>query len=95
MPRIQFANGSFPFLLGVFLICMCGLMLQITETRVMSVIAFYHMAVFAISMAFSINTSLWLGGLCYILIAPIAAHLLLMTRQGAGELSGAARAEAH
>jgi hypothetical protein len=48
-----------------------------------------------ISMAFSINTSLWLGGACYLLIAPIAAHLLSMTRQTEGGLSVAARAEAH
>jgi spermidine synthase len=39
------------FLLGLFLVCMCGLMLQITETRILSVIAFYHLAFFAISMA--------------------------------------------
>jgi hypothetical protein len=51
MPRIKLSNSAFPFLFGVFLICMCGLMLQIAETRVMSVIAFYHMAFFAISMA--------------------------------------------
>ncbi|MDB5398402.1 MAG: hypothetical protein JWQ55_420 [Rhodopila sp.] len=40
-----------PFLAGLFLLCMCGLMLQITETRILSVIAFYHLAFFAISMA--------------------------------------------
>src|SRR5712671_945611 len=40
-----------PFFLGVFLICMCGLMLQIVETRLISVIAWYHLAFFAISMA--------------------------------------------
>jgi hypothetical protein len=51
MPRTQLPHGAFSFLFGVFLICMCGLMLQIVETRVMSVIAFYHMAFFAISMA--------------------------------------------
>src|ERR1700733_5860196 len=39
------------FLIGVFLICMCGLMLQIIETRILSVIAYYHLAFFAISMA--------------------------------------------
>src|SRR3954447_20705684 len=39
------------FLAGLFLLCMCGLMLQITETRILSVIAFYHLAFFAISMA--------------------------------------------
>src|SRR5258708_31689625 len=40
-----------PFFLGVFLICMCGLMLQIVETRLISVILWYHLAFFAISMA--------------------------------------------
>ena len=39
------------FLAGLFLICMCGLMLQIIETRILSVIAYYHLAFFAISMA--------------------------------------------
>jgi hypothetical protein len=40
-----------PFLGGVFLICSCGLMLQIVETRLISVILWYHLAFFAISMA--------------------------------------------
>ncbi len=40
-----------PFLIGVFLTCSCGLMLQIVETRLISVILWYHMAFFAISMA--------------------------------------------
>src|SRR4051794_15649198 len=39
------------FLAGLFLICMCGLMLQILETRLLSVIACYYLAFFAISMA--------------------------------------------
>jgi hypothetical protein len=39
------------FLAGVFLTCMCGLMLQIMETRVLSVIGYYHLAFFAISVA--------------------------------------------
>jgi hypothetical protein len=39
------------FLAGLFLICMCGLMLQIIETRILSVIAWYHLAFFSISMA--------------------------------------------
>src|SRR4051795_6079987 len=39
------------FLIGLFLFCMCGLMLQVIETRMLSVIAFYHLAFFAISMA--------------------------------------------
>jgi hypothetical protein len=41
-----------PFLAGLFLLCMCGLMLQITETRILSVIAFYHLAFFATVCAF-------------------------------------------
>jgi hypothetical protein len=39
------------FLPGLFLICMCGLMLQIMETRLLSVMAWYCLAFFAISMA--------------------------------------------
>jgi hypothetical protein len=39
------------FLCGLFLICMCGLMLQVLETRILSVITYYHMAFFAISLA--------------------------------------------
>jgi hypothetical protein len=39
------------FLTGLFLICMCGLMLQIIETRILSVISWYHLAFFSISMA--------------------------------------------
>ena len=39
------------FLTGLFLICMCGLMLQIMETRLLSVMAWYYLAFFAISMA--------------------------------------------
>ena len=39
------------FLIGLFLICMCSLMLQIMETRLLSVMAWYYLAFFAISMA--------------------------------------------
>jgi SAM-dependent methyltransferase len=39
------------FLAGLFLICMCVLMLQIIETRLLSVMAWYYLAFFAISMA--------------------------------------------
>jgi len=39
------------FLVGVFLTCMCGLMLQIIETRVLSVLANYTLAFVAISVA--------------------------------------------
>jgi len=39
------------FLVGVFLTCMCGLMLLIIETRVLSVLANYTLAFVAISIA--------------------------------------------
>src|SRR3974390_3604535 len=39
------------FLFGVLLTCMCGLMLQIMETRALSVIVYYHLAFFAIGVA--------------------------------------------
>jgi hypothetical protein len=39
------------FLGGVLLTCMCGLMLQIMETRIFSVIAYYHLAFLAIGIA--------------------------------------------
>jgi hypothetical protein len=39
------------FLTGLFLICMCVLMLQIAETRLLSVMVWYYLAFFAISMA--------------------------------------------
>ena len=39
------------FFAGLFLICMCGLMLQIIETRILSVITWYYLAFLAISMA--------------------------------------------
>ena len=51
MPDVVTRRGIIPFLLGVFFICMCALMLQIVETRVISVIVYYYMAFFAISMA--------------------------------------------
>jgi hypothetical protein len=42
---------KFTFLVGLFILCMCVLMMQIIETRVLSVISYYHLAFFAISMA--------------------------------------------
>jgi len=39
------------FLAGLFVLCSCVLMLQIVETRILSVISYYHLAFFAISMA--------------------------------------------
>jgi len=49
--RAQARSAPATFLIGVFLVCMCGLMLQIIETRLLSVIAWYYLAFFAISMA--------------------------------------------
>lgn len=40
-----------PFYAGLFLLCMSTLLLQIVETRILSVIAWYHLAFFSISMA--------------------------------------------
>ncbi len=48
---ISLSKAKPRFLLGLFLICMCGLMLQIIETRILSVISWYHLAFFSISMA--------------------------------------------
>jgi hypothetical protein len=45
------AEGKSSFLVGLFLICMCALMLQIIETRILSVVAYYYLAFFAIGMA--------------------------------------------
>jgi hypothetical protein len=39
------------FLAGVLVTCMCSLMLQIMETRILSVSTYYHLAFFAISIA--------------------------------------------
>src|SRR5215468_3662284 len=39
------------FLAGLFLLCMGVLLLQVLQTRVLSVISYYHLAFFAISMA--------------------------------------------
>jgi hypothetical protein len=40
-----------PFYSGLFLLCMSTLLLQIVQTRILSVIAWYHLAFFSISMA--------------------------------------------
>src|SRR5215472_19255482 len=39
------------FYAGLFLITACTLMLQVLQTRILSVVAWYHLAFFAISMA--------------------------------------------
>ena len=40
-----------PFLAGVFLISSSGLLFQIVQTRILSVVSWYYMAFFAISVA--------------------------------------------
>jgi hypothetical protein len=40
-----------PFLVGLFLICMATLMLQIIQTRILSVVSMYYLAFLSISMA--------------------------------------------
>src|SRR3984957_9719026 len=42
---------KFPFLSGVFLISFSSLIFQILQTRIMSVMAWYYLAFFAISVA--------------------------------------------
>jgi hypothetical protein len=39
------------FYSGLFLVTACTLMLQVLQTRILSVVAWYHLAFFAISMA--------------------------------------------
>ncbi len=39
------------FYMGLFLLTACTLMLQVVQTRILSVVAWYHLAFFAISMA--------------------------------------------
>jgi hypothetical protein len=50
-PRRSIPAVRARFLGGLFLICMCGLMLQNVETRILSVISYYYLAFSAISMA--------------------------------------------
>jgi hypothetical protein len=40
-----------PFLFGLFLLCMCTLMLQVIQTRILSVVSMYFLAFLSISMA--------------------------------------------
>jgi hypothetical protein len=45
------SRDRFAFLSGVFLLCMSVLMVQIIQTRILSVVSLYYMAFFSISMA--------------------------------------------
>jgi spermidine synthase len=44
-------KGGPYFYCGVYLLCLSTLVLQIVQTRILSVVSFYHLAFFAISMA--------------------------------------------
>src|SRR5471032_3496904 len=50
MPPTRARDGS-AFLAGVFLLCMSVLMIQIVQTRILSVVSYYYMAFLSISMA--------------------------------------------
>ncbi len=43
--------GAIRFYAGLFLVTACTLMMQLIQTRILSVVAWYHLAFFAISMA--------------------------------------------
>jgi len=50
MPATR-ARDGIAFLAGVFLLCMSVLMIQIIQTRILSVVSYYYMAFLSISMA--------------------------------------------
>jgi hypothetical protein len=50
-PRAGAAVSALRFYVGLFLVAACTLMLQIVQTRILSVVTWYHLAFFAISMA--------------------------------------------
>src|SRR3981189_3397846 len=47
----QHFRDRFAFFSGVFLLCMSVLMIQIIQTRILSVVSLYYIAFFSISMA--------------------------------------------
>src|SRR4051812_47237285 len=51
VPMTRMNRDAFAFLSGVFLLCMSVLMIQIVQTRILSVVSLYYMAFFSISMA--------------------------------------------
>jgi hypothetical protein len=79
------------FYLGVFLISSSTLMLEIIQTRILSVVVWYHLDRFArsvfyltdilhssaVSLALGINATLIAGALCYLLLIPVSLALVL------------------
>jgi hypothetical protein len=51
MTDTRASRDTVAFLAGVFLLCMSVLMIQIVQTRILSVVSLYYMAFFSISMA--------------------------------------------
>ena len=51
MTNTRTSRDTVAFLAGVFLLCMSVLMIQIVQTRILSVVSLYYMAFFSISMA--------------------------------------------
>ena len=49
--ELQFMTKRNPFFLGLLLLCMSTLMLQIIQTRILSVVSMYYLAFLSISMA--------------------------------------------
>src|SRR5437868_14674790 len=50
-PTRETTMSQSKFYTGLFLITACTLMLQLIQTRILSVVAWYHLAFFVISMA--------------------------------------------
>ncbi len=91
MERLRFYGG-------VFLITADTLMLQIIQTRILSVVAWYHLTFWGIngaagvlasalavasSIAFGIGVTLVIGSVCYLLLAPAALVIGFGTSQPA------------
>lgn len=51
MTNARPSRDTVAFLSGVFLLCMSILMIQIVQTRILSVVSLYYMTFFSISMA--------------------------------------------
>jgi hypothetical protein len=68
------------FYTGVFLISSSTLMLEIIQTRILSVVVWYHLlasiSAIAVSLALGIKATLIVGALCYFLLIPVSLALV-------------------
>jgi hypothetical protein len=68
------------FYTGVFLISCSTLMLEIIQTRILSVVVWYHLlasiSAIAVSLALGIKATLIVGALCYFLLIPVSLALV-------------------